>query len=530
MDSVDLQTPLLVALVLSGAFLLSRSRLREWEKDKRTPAVASASSDPLSYYVAVYRFLRGARSMVANAYAKDPTGVFRFARPFRWEYVANGAHRVLEAAGVPEEILSFQAAAGESLQIEWTMGKPIQDDPWHVSAVRTSLTRNLSRCFPEVRDEIVHAFQDVLALRTTGEWETVTVLPTMMKVVSRTSNRLFVGLPLCRNPEYINLSIDYTVSVFSRGSIIALFPDFMKRFVSPILSSKNSSLRYALKFLGPILEERIDAEKRYGKDRPDRPNDLISWLLDYAPEHELTPPALTLRILAINMAAIHTSSTTLASALFDLAAHPEHIDAMREEAEQVIEAEGWSKAALNNMHKIDSFLRESQRLSGTGAVAMSRKVVAPDGFTFSDGTTIPHGAFLSFAGLSSHTDPAHYENSSEFDGFRFSRMREEGPVNGNGKRRGVIDNDDDDTSPKVFNRQMVATTPEHIVFGHGRHACPGRFFAATELKAMLAHILIEYDIEALVPGEAGRPKDLEFGVLRMPSSTGAMRIRKRMID
>jgi hypothetical protein len=40
---------------------------------------------------------------------------------------------------------------------------------------------------------------------------------------------------------------------------------------------------------------------------------------------------------------------------------------MREEAERIIKAEGWTKAALNSMVKIDSFLRESQRLNGIGA-------------------------------------------------------------------------------------------------------------------------------------------------------------------
>ena len=40
---------------------------------------------------------------------------------------------------------------------------------------------------------------------------------------------------------------------------------------------------------------------------------------------------------------------------------------MREEAERVVEREGWTKAALGSMHKIDSFLRESQRLRGLAA-------------------------------------------------------------------------------------------------------------------------------------------------------------------
>ncbi|KAJ7060733.1 cytochrome P450 [Mycena amicta] len=511
-DSLDLKTLLLSGLV-AGVFLyLLRTQTREWKQDKSIPAIAHAADNPISYYLAALRFFSNAQEMFSSAYTKNPNGVFRFARVLRWEYVVTGPHRVAEIAGVPEEVLSFNEGAADALQTEWTMGAAIRYDPWHVYPIRGGLTRNLSRCFPEVRDEIVHSFED---------WKTIQVFPTFMKVVSRTTMRLFAGLPLCRDPDFLKLSIDYTISVVSRAQIIALFPEFMKPFIAPIFSSKNSSLRYALKFLGPLLQERLEAEKKYGKDRPDRPNDLISWLLDFAPEYERTVPAIALRLLAITMAAIHTPSMTITGALFDLAAYPEHITPMREEAERVVAAEGWTKVALNGMHKIDSFLRESQRLSTTGPVVMPRKVMAPKGYTFADGTTVPYGAIMNVAALSSHLDEAYYENASTFDGFRFSRLREAAAAQG--KPSASADED----SPKVFNLQMVSTAPEHVVFGHGRHACPGRFFAATELKAMLAHMLIEYDIEALAEGVEGRPKDMNYGLFRMPSGTGEIRVRKR---
>src|SRR4051812_22484032 len=60
------------------------------------------------------------------------------------------------------------------------------------------------------------------------------------------------------------------------------------------------------------------------------------------------------------------SAQAFTHALFDLTTHPEHFLPMREEAERVIGEEGWTKAALNNMTKIDSFLRESQRHNPTG--------------------------------------------------------------------------------------------------------------------------------------------------------------------
>jgi cytochrome P450 len=38
-------------------------------------------------------------------------------------------------------------------------------------------------------------------------------------------------------------------------------------------------------------------------------------------------------------------------------------------------------------------------------------------------------------------------------------------------------------------------TKENMGFGYGRHACPGRFFAATEIKLIVARILLDYDFK-----------------------------------
>lgn len=54
-------------------------------------------------------------------------------------------------------------------------------------------------------------------------------------------------------------------------------------------------------------------------------------------------------------------SQALTQALYNLTTYPEHILPIQEEAERVIREEGWTKPALNSMHKINSFLRESWR-------------------------------------------------------------------------------------------------------------------------------------------------------------------------
>lgn len=66
----------------------------------------------------------------------------------------------------------------------------------------------------------------------------------------------------------------------------------------------------------------------------------------------------------VNMDSFVVQAST--HALFDLASNPEYLKPLREEVETVTKREGWTKAALDKMHKVDSFVKESQRLHPVG--------------------------------------------------------------------------------------------------------------------------------------------------------------------
>ena len=53
---------------------------------------------------------------------------------------------------------------------------------------------------------------------------------------------------------------------------------------------------------------------------------------------------------------------------------------------------------------------------------------------------------------------------------------------------------------------------------------PGRFFAMHEIKAILAYILIEYDIS--VPGSV-RPQDKYYGYTCIPNTTANVSFKRR---
>jgi hypothetical protein len=54
------------------------------------------------------------------------------------------------------------------VQMPWTMGLSIHDNPYHLPIIRSQLTRNVGVVFSDIRDEIVAAWGDALPLKGDG--------------------------------------------------------------------------------------------------------------------------------------------------------------------------------------------------------------------------------------------------------------------------------------------------------------------------------------------------------------------------
>lgn len=119
-------------------------------------------------------------------------------------------------------------------------------------------------------------------------------------------------------------------------------------------------------------------------------------------------------------------------------------------------------------------------------------------FTFSDGTFIPEGTILNVTSSANH-DPKFYHDPATFNPWRFC----------------------DDISERQSSSYV---TSNYWLWGRGRHACPGRFFGTLEIKAILAQILLTYDIKTV---DGRRPTDLNFVYLRLPNPRAKLLLRQR---
>ena len=69
---------------------------------------------------------------------------------------------------------------------------------------------------------------------------------------------------------------------------------------------------------------------------------------------------------------------TTTQVLYRLLANPEYIEPLRQEVEAVVAEEGWTKAAMDKMHKIDSFLKETQRVDGLTTRSLGSLLSSPN--------------------------------------------------------------------------------------------------------------------------------------------------------
>jgi cytochrome P450 len=352
------------------------------------------------------------------------------------------------------------------------------------------------------------------------------------------SGRAFVGLPLSREDDWVEATVDYTAGVSRAWLVLRLIPWPIRFFVAPFLPQVK-----ALKRQRTINEQKLApviAEKRSGakKDKSIPGGDMLDWFISQY-SHAPSAKELGRDQLLVTFASIYNLSNALSYIIFDLAAlKPEQVELMRQEVLEHVPPDGRiDKMNLPKLKRLDSFAKESQRLSPPSlgknqpasprspngkkretereretiltktqkTVNIPRIVTNPTGLRCSTGHVLPHGTRMTIHAHAINQNPSLYPNPAEFDPFRFSALRE--------------------TPGNEHKFQHATTGIDNINFGHGIWACPGRFFASAEIKVVLAYILRHYDVR-LKEGE-DKPKQQHFGLAILPDPMAEVLFRAR---
>ncbi|TVY16618.1 Cytochrome P450 monooxygenase tenB [Lachnellula arida] len=420
----------------------------------------------------------------------------------------------------PDSVLSFKERASQIYQTDYTFMNPrVNQAARYDNIIRTVMTPHIGSLIPALADEADWAFKEHWGINNT-EWHEVCVFESLRHIVGSVANRSFVGLPFCRDPGLVNNGMAFAIDVPFSASILNLFWEPLRPLIAPFITIPNRiHTRRFRKIVVSEIDRRLrdyDARQANPEDKSlePEPNDFLQWAIQQAKTlgdpYMWRSETLADRLLILNFAALHTSSLFSTWAVFDLVcSKPEVIDELREEISTVLAAHGgqWTKKAVAQLEKLDSAMRESARLNSVLAVGLRRVVLADNGLTTPSGVHLPKGTHISVPVYSVMRDETIYTAADTYMPFRFSEQRNEKGAE-YGKR-----------APNNF----TATGPDFLIFGHGKHACTGRFFAATALKLILVNAIQNYDFDKI----SVKPEGPWYGDFRLPPMKDTIRVKRR---
>lgn len=376
----------------------------------------------------------------------------------------------------PDSVISTSEAHYDILQGGYSFMEPIVlKDPYHEHVIHKNLVRNLNSVSSHTAEEIAVSIDAIFGTDTTT-YAKFDIMESFFRMVPSITNRMLVGPSICREQKYLDAVLSFTKDVIRTQLVLLLCPKAVHPIIGRLLGL-TSTYHYwvSSRFTLPLIRERF--EKLQKKDSGDsdyeawrEPQDFITWSYRTAQAEgrhdEMQPVRVAERILPLNFAAIHTTTITAYETLANiLSADPSVLEQLREEVYRVHREEGgWTKQGFSRMHRLDSTIRESQRVAPIALTFIHRKVIAKEGIMTPEGIHVKYGTLITCPWAPVALDEEiHSKNASEFDAFRYSRAKE---------AYDAMTPDEKHKANALELRQtgMVTTSDRHLPFGHGRHA------------------------------------------------------------
>ncbi|KAI0862108.1 cytochrome P450 [Xylaria cubensis] len=423
-----------------------------------------------------------------------------------------------EVGSMPDHIVDNMRPNGRALMDSYT--GYLDGDAVVFRILKTQLTTQLGDLGDILAAQtdrcLISEFQDC------EDWAPVQILGRLTRIVAAVSTRVFVGEELTTDEEWLKTTIDYTVQLVTCATILKHIPSVLRPVVYRFIPAYRKLQGYnnaAIRMIKPIVQARREAmeDAEFGGG-----NDMLQWMLNERVKrkfHDKDYVYLAQLQLQLSFAATHTTSMAVTNMLYDLVAWPEYIDVLRAEVMEQLAANRNSFRGnfVRNLHKMDSFMKESQRHNPVGYTIMGRDTCQD--VTLSDGLFLPKGTFV-VANLYQIThDPDIVQSDSDpnsFDGLRYYKMRNKLLKIGVGEKE------------VAGKHQFVSVSNSSMMFGYGKHACPGRFFASNEIKIILAKLLVAFDFETPA-GVTGRYESKSWEMSNYPDPDKKIMMKRRIV-
>lgn len=286
-----------------------------------------------------------------------------------------------------------------------------QHNPEVALALRSDLNRNLPDTINQVEDKVSWVLEKELG--NPQDWKSYNLQNFITLVVARMVSGVFVAPRFTRDDEWTNLSLRLMNELLQGRDAIKSWPKFLQPIVGPFLPDirkANKTILSMAELLKPVITSALlengtttpfyDKKSKaveLGDDEDPEGQDggsFVSWILKRLGTADslvlaraqvsrkyiyLLPVTISfdkLRILLlriVSFASINTTTNALTYIILDLASRPEYIQPLRDEIEGIIAEDNveededgvlrFKQASLAKLWKLDSFMKESSRLS-----------------------------------------------------------------------------------------------------------------------------------------------------------------------
>ena len=312
--------------------------------------------------LARWQFFRNGPALIREGYRKYKDTFFKVSGN---DLLIVPNKYLAELASMPPEKLSLNTAIVDAFQRLHSITAVITDHSLQSRMLMTRLTPKLGHHVPLVQDQF-RKYLPVELPATAAGWTPVNALHLARRMVHRGVATQFVA-ELAEDEAYLATAVAYSEHGFRHNFLLRVFPDLVKPLVARVMPTSwgvDRALRDAKRMVIPIIRERRRREREGEEEGYERPDDFLQHLMDGGVEIEDDEETTVQRLMVTYLGSGPSTIIAVAQVLFDLCAHPEYVEVLRAEAVEVLRREGgYTKSALAGMRKMDSFMRESQRLS-----------------------------------------------------------------------------------------------------------------------------------------------------------------------
>ncbi|KAI7851355.1 cytochrome P450 [Circinella umbellata] len=363
---------------------------------------------------------------------------------------------------------------------------------------------------PRVVENLTIGLQDILGELTEPK-EVSNIFPLIQRMVARGSATVFVGGKLCQNDQIVSIMQNITTDIGKmhpryHQSWVVGFPWMMKLYFKSI-GMFSAEVKHQRKVILDAITPEIKMRQADARNNPnwERPKDVLQELIEInGPSFNNNNQkefytAMLDQLLVLIFASVHTTSENGTIVISRLLQHPEVIDELLEEQDQVLRKAGldpnqgnsvdlFTFEIIKNMPKLDSVCRESLRLRSQ-FYELAHTNITKRNVVLSNGTVIPPDGDVLI-------NVWHAHNMGEDDLTQFKPFR-------------------------FVNSRYPATkvSDQFLVFGEGKHSCPGRWFAIQEIKTIVSMLIRDYKLSA--------PEDIIFPIAGERLPYGKVIIEKK---